>query len=331
MRILIVSFDTIPGYSGGFTTNVDLISRDHELTWVTGRLPGNITHIEGMKTYKPDYSHGAFKDFIKHMFQEGYDFCLCLGDRESAICQELGIPYMTRYHTIPFDSSLQLAYKVKKDAFWTIENHHILPKDLIDTVIPHAIDPERYADCYQKHLETDYTQIRFVLLATLNWVEDPFTFIKACKQAKVQGWIIGDGVLRQEVITRCALSRGYCTYIGAVSHADLPKRLLPFAVGVSTLSEKSPNKSLLKCIEYAAAGLTIIQPAWADQEIPCWIYDSTKRLIDTMKGIQIGSPHGFDDKVVLKLQHDTIIEKYNARTWAEVFNRELETRYANRT
>lgn len=325
MNILVISLDTIPAYSGGWTSNVDLLTKDHAIGFISARnSPLNQTLIEGIPVYPSEYSSAGLKKAILEVIKE-YDFCLCLGDRESLVCQELHVPYMTRYHTLPFDGSLQTARQVKKDAFWTIENHPILPKDIVDMVIPHAINPDRYEACYKFHLQENLTQVNFLMLATLNWVENPTDFINACKMAKVNGTIVGDGEDRAEVELKCRFSHGYCNYLGARTHAELPEVLRNYNVGVSTLHPNSPNKYLLKSIEYAAAGLVIIQPELAKLEIPCLTYNHLSKLIDLLGNYMYDSPNIM--RTIITNQYNTFLQEFNAKTWAKIFTKEVEERF----
>ncbi|RLD11820.1 MAG: hypothetical protein DRI44_02530, partial [Chlamydiae bacterium] len=237
MKILVVSFDMIPGRSGAWTTTCDLLERDHELYFLCGRAPIGTeelgTVIEGHKIWYFGYDPTRCKKAIElikdknNELQFDFDFALCLGDRESMICAEMGIPFMTRYHTLPFD--INLARRVKENAFWTIENHD-LPElnDIRDDVIPHCIDPERYTECYKHHLELSWDgDINAVLLATLNWVEDPITFVQAVKSCKnVIGYVIGDGVMADEVARATEVSRGRCFYVGSRNRKDIPNALM---------------------------------------------------------------------------------------------------------
>lgn len=328
MKILIVSLDGIPQYSGAWTTNLDLLGRDHTLGFISARTIKDMI-VENVRIYPPmEYSQNGITDAVTRVMKmDNYDFCLCLGDRESFACQELKVPYMTRYHTLPFDATLGLARKVKENAFWVIENHPILPKDLVDTVIPHAIDPERYTDCYNYHIKKRSPEfgIWFLLLTTLNWVENPLEFIQACKSAQVKGTIIGDGEMMYDVNTMCMTSRGYCQYKRAVTHELMPEVLKSFDVGVSTLAEKSPNKYILKSIEYAAAGLIVLQPTWAIKEVNSICrYSSTKELVEWLH--QLDSCYDiYKERIIYN--RECIEALYNARKWAEIFNKELKERF----
>jgi len=322
-----VSYDLIPGMSGAWTTNCDLLERDHELTFLCARV-NNSTRIEGKDIHKFDYDHSRLKFKLKQIWETlQFDFCLCLGDRESQACAELNIPFMTRYHTLPFN--IELARKVKDHAFWTIENHDLPELNGIrDNVIPHCINPERYTECYEYHLKTEWSEeINVVLLATLNHVEDPFTFIKAMRlcEKNITGYIIGSGVLSNEVKARCDNSRGRSIYLGGKNRNELPKYLKLMNVGVACLSPQSKNNRQLKILEYCAGGIYPILSVNSKKEDSFSVlkYKDANNLVSNINFIAGKVP--LSD--LLKYNRNIIMEKWNALKWANTFNEKLEVKF----
>ena len=211
-----------------------------------------------------------------------------------------------------------------------MENHPLEElKDIRDIVIPHAIDPERYTDTYKHNLSKEWTEEQVaILLCTLNWVEDPFTFIQAMKSApNTRGLIIGDGVMKSEVESLCEVSRGQAMYIGSRNRLQVPSILKAGQIGVACLHEKSRNNRQLKILEYCAAGLfpLVSNSTFNEGQFTMRHFRDVKELIGKLNELC-----GVEDKyiesknMILKRNRQLVEENWNARKWSKVFNEKLE-------
>lgn len=320
-NILVISYDTIPGASGGWVSNVDLLERTANLVYLCGRTD-KFFEVEGIKVYDFDYEPMGRIETLKTKLAElwydlDFDFALCLGDRESQACMELNIPYVTKYHTLPLNMR-RAEHVVKKDAILVIENHNILPKTIVDLVIPHSINPLRFNKCMHERLNMDnLLPAKAVLVASLNHIEDPLQFISAAQSASIPSAVYGDGVMRDTVIMVCEKRSEIVQYRGAIDRAKLPDALKEFQYGVACLSKSSQNVHQLKIIEYMAGGLIPIQPIHSVPHKNCyiWTYDTPYELLMLLRKAKTldYDTRGLREK--LQMNREYVEKHFNALLW----------------
>jgi len=320
-RILIISIDTIPEASGGWTSNVDLLAPIYNLDFLLGRaLNDDWIEVEKGIRYRKLDRNNAPAQIKYHWDTNNYKFVLCLGDRESVMCKMMNVPYITRYHTFPYywNTNKGIVYDVKKTAIATIENHRYLPSDLVDEVIPHCVDPTRFE-------KIDYEKKEGVVwLGTLNHVERPFLFIHICKFLKSKGYVFGSGVLDEELKLYRALDiDNSWTWTGKLTYKNVGKVLPRYKVGVSTL-RKGKNLSQVKILEYVCARLIPVVPKWMDIEINgLWVLQY-KDVINLVKKINKGVTGDFHNEV--EDNYNKLIESpFNAKNTRQKFLQFLDT------
>ena len=134
MRILIASFWGIPGRSGAWSTPIDLLGRDHKLTYVMHRGKPGYYYLEGVEVFGPNMrmpwpGNGRLNEVVERvnarLYQRrlkdvvargGYDCLFCIDLIAARCAQRLGYKYVLRLHDYPSqESRIQRAVEVRMD------------------------------------------------------------------------------------------------------------------------------------------------------------------------------------------------------------------------
>lgn len=274
MRILIASTGTIPGYSGGWTTTLDLLGDSHQSMYVISDVkPGlhsmeGITYlglglgrVDGKASLLPGRLAGllgkALVPFaVKWAFRKfDADFVMCLDEAVGFHVQKTGLPYAMRFHRkveaavtgAPLENLLEGAL------FSTATPGADIPGV---EVIPHNQDLSRFSFAPAAKPE------RALLLTSINEAHEPDLFIEGiCLSKSMKGDIIGTGPSRKRIEKSCRNTGGKVNCLEAVPRLRTGQLSGRYQVGVATIIRRDRVVYQMKVNMYLACGMhTIVKP-----------------------------------------------------------------------
>ncbi|MCK5115980.1 MAG: hypothetical protein KAR44_05230 [Candidatus Aegiribacteria sp.] len=264
MRILIASSGTIPGYSGGWTTTLDLLGDTHQSMYViSGAKPG-LHSMEGVqylglglvnrylrlirKTITASAVKWAYRKF-------NADFILCLDEVMGFSVQKTGLPYAMRFHRKvepgvigdPLQNLLQGAL------FSTATPGADIPGV---EVIPHNQDLSRFSFAPSAKPE------KALLLTCINEVHEPDLFIDGiCLSRGMKGDIIGTGPSKKRIEKICRSTAGRVRCLDPVPRLQVGQLSGEYQVGVATIIRRDKVVYQMKVNMYLACGMhTMVKP-----------------------------------------------------------------------
>lgn len=272
MKILVATYHTLPGYSGGWTTPLDLLEKNYDVRYVVARGFGGHYELEGIPVYglrrvfrnsfasgltgrlRRKLSETAFGLAIRRefgIFQP--DFVLCLDMLSARRCISLRLPYALRIHTQPITTPPKEIDRLLKGALFAT----LCPSVSIPgvEVLPHTEDLDRFT--YIEHPSAE----EVVLVSSLDSIRRPMLFIEGVMMSSLKGTIVGDGPLRKEIERTCASSGGKLTYHEPVLRTELPAFLKRFQIGVACY-RKVQEIYQMKVPEYQASGIFPLVMPW---------------------------------------------------------------------
>lgn len=274
MRILIATTHTIPAFSGGWTTPLDLLGTDHQAMYVIRNFPPVKKTVEGVRVVGVGVSPGFSKEWsryekyrvsgIKKLYKRTLqrefsrfkaDFILCLDPEAGLMCLSAGLPYALRFHTAvsPGLTGKELSSLLSNALFSTACQRTNVPGV---EVLPHNQDLSRF-----KYIEHPRAE-RAVLLTGLNPVREPELFIDGIMASKtMKGDIIGTGPLESKIVSLCRKTNGRVRKLSPVSRLIIPEVLSNYQVGVATI-KKVPVHYQMKINSYMASGLFTLAKPW---------------------------------------------------------------------
>jgi glycosyltransferase involved in cell wall biosynthesis len=272
LRILVATFGTLPGYSGGWTTPLDLLQPEHDVAYVSwqGR-PGRYV-LEGVPVRSPSISlrfqqgwpflnriRYRLRDMeMRRLIRSGIgehraDFVLCLDELAASICRKAGFPYAVRFHSQPRNMPMERIQELRRSALFSTRCPGVEIPGC--EILPHNVDLSRFP--WVDHPRPE----RALLVSSLDWVHIPEVFIRGVAMSRMKGSVVGDGPLRAEVERMCAETSGRVVYSAPRTRLELPGLLAGFQVGVATCVE-FPWVFQMKVNEYLAAGLYALVMPW---------------------------------------------------------------------
>jgi len=274
MRILIASSGTIPGYSGGWTTTLDLLGDSHQAMYVIsnakiglhsmegvkylglglGQLEGKGSLISGRlagplrKMLAPSAVRWAFRKF-------NADFIMCLDEDMGFSVQKTGIPYAMRFHrkVEPSVIGVQLENLLKGALFATATPGADVPGV---EVIPHNQDLSRFNFALPAKPE------RALLLTCINEVHEPDLFVEGiCLSKEMKGDIIGTGPLKSSISKICLNTAGRVRVLDPVPRLQVGQLSGKYQIGVATITRRDKVVYQMKINMYLACGMhTMVKP-----------------------------------------------------------------------
>ncbi|MCK4504467.1 MAG: hypothetical protein KAW14_02525 [Candidatus Aegiribacteria sp.] len=308
MKILVATFHTLPGYSGGWATPLDLLEKDFDVRYVVARGEEGIYELEDISVYglrkvfrsKPvsgfsgrlwnKLSETAFGLAIRKEFRSFKpDFVLCLDMLSARRCISLRLPYALRIHTQPITTPPKEINRLLKGALFAT----LCPSVSIPgvEVLPHTEDLERFT--YIEHPSAE----EVVLVSSLDSIRRPMLFVEGVMKSSLKGTIVGDGPLRKEIESACASSGGKISYHEPVLRTELPAFLNRFQIGVACYG-KVQEIYQMKVPEYQASGIFPLVMPWTHlaleapelagifetpEELAALIDDTAKHWDDTLE------------------------------------------------
>ena len=274
MRILVASRYIHPGVSGGWTTVMDLLERDHEVAFLLAAPGVEEGYCEGTRVYtvprmarstgpwpfgnriREAFSHRSLHRCIRlAMARHDARLVLCLDELMARACCDAGVDYAVRFHCHPGILDPAEYSRVLRGALFATGTEEGIPGTVF---IPHSIDHERF----------DYSEPRDALAAVMPTslvdAEDPLLFVRGVELSSLSGTIVGDGPMRREVETACAGTSGRVRFRGPVTRSRLPGLLADHQIGVACLREGWHTTYQMKVTEYQLAGLFPLVQPWSE-------------------------------------------------------------------
>lgn len=272
MRILIATYHTLPGYSGGWTTPLELLADEHEVMYAAARGKAGDYVLEDIpvsglgSSMRPPFPHGlagtllrrfselAFGALIKRCFRRhSADFILCLDMLSARQCISRGLPYALRIHSHPSTTPANEIRRLMESAIFATAG----PSVSIDGMetLPHTENLNRFD--YIEHSAAK----RVVLVSSLDEVRNPLLFAEGVLMSSLKGTVVGDGPLRSSVEEVCRNSGGKLEYHEPVLRTDLPSLLNVFQIGVACHREVNSIYQM-KVPEYQACGIFPLVMPW---------------------------------------------------------------------
>jgi glycosyltransferase involved in cell wall biosynthesis len=274
MRILIASTGTIPGYSGGWTTTLDLLGEKHESMYVISDVKPGLHSMEGVKylglglgrvdgksTLLPYRLANLLRktltpSAVKLVFRKfKADFVMCLDETMGFSVQRTGLPYAMRFHTKinPSIIGTPLEKLISGALFSTACKGSDVPGV---EMIPHNQDLSRFSFSPAAKPE------RALLLTSINEVHEPDLFIEGiCLSKNMKGDIIGTGPSRNRIKKVCLGTGGRVRLLDPVPRLQTGQLSGKYQVGVATIIRRDKIVYQMKVNMYLACGMhAIVKP-----------------------------------------------------------------------
>ncbi|MCK5842909.1 MAG: hypothetical protein KAH31_12105 [Candidatus Sabulitectum sp.] len=275
MRILVATTHTIPAYSGGWTTPLDLFGDDHQAMYVIRNHRAGTRTIEGIKCvgvgttgvlntlWKRGDRHRfrliqwLFRRTLKKHFKRfNADFVLCLDPEAGYSAMYSGLPYAMRFHSKLNPEHMGSNFgELMKNAVFAIAG----PTTHVPDAEPlaHNQDLSRF-----RYVESPSAE-RALLLTSIDSIHEPELFIEGVMLSKtMRGDIVGTGEDRKKIVDLCKKTGGRVRCLPPVPRLKVPELLNNYQVGIATVQKISPVVYQMKVNAYMAAGLYTLAKPW---------------------------------------------------------------------
>lgn len=275
MRILVATTYTIPGYSGGWTTPLDLFGSDHQAMYVVRNYPPVTRTIEGIRVagaggfaflsrkwnrgerFRRAFLRRTFRWMLQRHFKAfRADFILCLDPAAGYDAMSTGLPYAMRFHSRVDGKSRGPDFRgLLRKALFNIACPNT---DVPGTeVIPHNQDLTRF------HYNEASRAERAILLTSIDDIHEPDLFIEGImRSAKMRGDIVGTGPERKRISDACRRTGGRVRCLPPVPRLHVPELLSDYQVGIATVRQVAPVLYQMKVNAYMASGLMTLVKPW---------------------------------------------------------------------
>jgi len=319
MRIIVATTYTMPGYSGGWTTPLDLFGDEHLAMYVIRNAPRTHRTVEGVPVVgagvrgllSGSWKRGErvrraaaeylFRSTIARCFDEfEADFVLCLDEKAGYSAMRAGLPYALRFHSKVSSALMGPRFKrVMQNAVFAITG----PTTQVEGIpeIPHNQDLSRF------HYRESPRAERALLLTGINPVHEPEVFVEGVLNSKtMRGDIVGDGPLRGMIQKMCRQTDGRVRCLPPVLRLQVPQLLEGYQVGVATGRKIMPVWYQMKVNAYMAGGLYTITRPWTHVAV------EAPDLVSTFE-----SPRELGEQLdrVSRNWSDTLAVRRRARDW----------------
>ena len=275
MRIIVATTHTIPAYSGGWTTPLDLFGEDHQSMYVIRNYLPVERRIEGIKVagtgavgflkepwqqgekYRIGLVRWMFRRSLQRHFRKfRADFVLCLDPGAGYAAMESGLPYAMRFHSKLIAEHLGDNFEeLLKKALFNISG----PTTGADGIeeLPHNQDLARFS-----YMESPKPE-RAILLTSIDDVHEPELFVRGVMLSKsMKGDIVGTGPDRRKIEALCRETGGRVRCLKPVPRLQVPELLKNYQVGVATVKKISDEVYQMKVNAYMASGLFTLAKPW---------------------------------------------------------------------
>lgn len=275
MRIIVATTYTIPAFSGGWTTPLDLLGTDHQAMYVTRSFPPVSRNIEGVSVVgagitgifrKPfprmqRYWDGLDRRFFRRELLRNFksfkaDFALCLDPEAGYAALRSGIPYAMRFHSqILKESEGPCFDKLMSEALFKISCQQTNVPGTVE--IPHNQDLSRFIYAEAPSPE------RAILLTSIDDIHEPEIFVEGVMLSKkMKGDIVGTGPEKNRIRAICERTNGRVKCLPPVPRLKIPSLLSNYQIGVATVKQVAPVLYQMKVNAYMASGLYTLAKPW---------------------------------------------------------------------
>ncbi len=318
MRIIIATTYTIPCFSGGWTTPLDLLGTDHSAMYVVRNYPPVTRVMEGVKVvgigaagplknrwyklerYKNAIIDRLFARVLRRNFSSfNADFVLCLDPCAGFTARSAGLPYAMRFHSSVDSVLAPVLQSLVDDALFSTACHgtHIEGT----TPIPHNQDLSRFT--FNNHEAAE----RAVLLTSINPFREPELFIEGIMLSNnMKGDIVGTGDNVRKIRNMCRKTDGRVRVLDPVPRLKVPDLLSNYQIGVATV-KKVPFHYQMKVNAYMASGLFTLAKPWTHISIEA---PELVRTFETAEDLAEQLDY------VKANWHQTLETRQQARNWA---------------
>lgn len=345
MRIIVATTHTIPVYSGGWTTPLDLFGQDHQAMYVIRKHRLGTKTLEGIKcagagatgVLTVPWKHAdrhryrliqwLFRKALKKHFDRfNADFVLCLDPEAGYSAMYSGLPYAMRFHSklAPEHLGPDFSGLMKKAVFATACPATHIP-DI--EVLAHNQDLSRFIYSEKPSAE------RALLLTSIDSIHEPELFIEGVMLSKtMKGDIVGTGEDRNKITDLCKKTGGRVRCLPPVPRLKVPELLSNYQVGIATVQEISPVVYQMKVNAYMAAGLFTLAKPWTHiaYEAPdlIGIFTTAQDMADHLDYL---SDNWEETLTVRRQARDWIHEHYSVEVPRKRFNEILKDKFPSHT
>ncbi len=264
MRIIVASSGTIPGYSGGWTTTLDLLGDSHQCMYVISNAKPGLHSMEGVPYrglgLKNHYLRVIGKTITASAIKRAYtkfnaDFVMCLDETMGFSLLKTGLPYAMRFHR-KVETSV-VGEPLEKLLAGALFSTACQGTDVPGVeVIPHNQDLSRFSFAPAAKPE------RALLLTCINEVHEPDLFIEGiCLSRSMKGDIIGTGPSRRRIEKVCRSTAGRVRCLDPVPRLQVGQLSGKYQVGVATIIRRDKVVYQMKINMYLACGMhTMVKP-----------------------------------------------------------------------
>jgi hypothetical protein len=343
LRVLIASSSTIPGYSGGWTTPLDLLGTGHQAFYLISHCRPGLRRTEGVpylglglrgrrfsrafpERVRCKLERELVPRAIKQVFRRfKADFVMCLDEDAGLSAMKTGLPYVMRFHvdTRPDLRPQDLELLLKNALFSTACN---------STSIPGAVTLFHNEDLSRFSFSGPAKPERALLLSVLNQQRRPLEFIEGVMSSRsMKGDIIGTGPMREEVAGKCAATEGRVRLLPPVSRLRTGELSGRYQIGVATLAPRDRPMYQMKINMYMASGMHVLTSPWTEAAHLApdlvEIFRDTQELSEKMDDIQ-DNWEALEDR--RRRARDWVNEQYSIETPRKIFNDLLTKHFPGR-
>lgn len=303
MRIIVATTHTIPAFSGGWTTPLDLFGQDHQAMYVIRNYPVSRRIIEGVKVigtgavgfmkepwpraerYRMALVRMLFRRTLQRQFRNfEADFVLCLDPGAGYEAMAAGLPYAMRFHSQVLDAHKGHDFQKLLDrSLFNISG----PRTNVPGTeeIPHNQDLSRFIYNEPERAE------RAVLLTSIDEIHEPELFIEGVLLSRnMRGDIVGTGPDRSRISALCRKTGGRVRCLPPVPRLKIPGLLSNYQIGAATVRQVAPVLYQMKVNDYMASGLFTVAKPWTHiaLEAPDLIrtFTTAEELAETLDYLQ---------------------------------------------
>lgn len=275
MRIIVATAYTIPAFSGGWTTPLDLLGTRHQAMYVVRNYTAGTRTVEGIKCVgagvtgpfaRPrkkmeKYRHAAaqrlFRAALKRSFNRfKADFVLCLDTDAGYAAMDLQLPYAMRFHS-------RLSSSDRTPLFSRLMENTVFATCCPQTHIPEMEILAHNQDLSRFEFIESKTAERALLLTSINRIHEPELFIEGVMLSRnMRGDIVGTGEERKTIEKLCRKTGGRVRCLPPVPRLKVPELLKSYQIGVATVLKVSPVVYQMKVNAYMASGLYTLAKPW---------------------------------------------------------------------
>jgi hypothetical protein len=275
VRIIVATSYTIPAFSGGWTTPLDLLGSRHQAMYVVRNLRAGTRTIEGVKCVGAGstgclagpwpranrYRHAAvqwlFMAALKRSFHKfNADLIICLDPDAGYVAMKSHLPYAMRFHS-------RLSESDRNPLFDRLMKNAVFATCCPETHVPGVEVLAHNQDLSRFEFAESRSAKKAILLTSIDRIHEPELFIEGIMLSKtMRGDIVGAGSERERIAGICAKTGGRVRCLPPVPRLEVPGLLKNYQTGVATVLKVSPVVYQMKVNAYMASGLYTLAKPW---------------------------------------------------------------------